>query len=74
MRYPTHYHNLYEQIVQKSKGLIMEPSLAWPDPIFAQGRYRFQYKRPVRKGSGLVHRHPLHIQYPGYILGGITLF
>ena len=25
-------------------------SLAWPDPIFAQGRYRFQYKRPARKG------------------------
>ena len=24
-------------------------SLAWPDPSFAQGRYRFQYKRPARK-------------------------
>ena len=22
-------------------------SLAWPDPIFRAGRYRFQYKRPV---------------------------
>ena len=31
-------------------------NLTWPDPIFAQGRYRFQYKRPTRKGSGLVHR------------------
>ena len=24
-------------------------SLAWPDPIFAQGRYRLQYKRPAQK-------------------------
>ena len=31
-------------------------SLAWPDPIFAQGRHRLQYKRPARKGSGPVHR------------------
>ena len=25
-------------------------SLAWPDPIFAQGVYRLQYKRPREKG------------------------
>ena len=25
-------------------------SLAWPDPIFAQGVYRLQYKRPRKKG------------------------
>ena len=30
-------------------------SLAWPDPLFAQGRYRLQYKRPARIGSGTVH-------------------
>ena len=22
-------------------------SLAWPDPVFEQGRYCFEYKRPV---------------------------
>ena len=31
-------------------------SLSWPDPIFTQGRYRLQYKRPAQKGSGPVHR------------------
>ena len=31
-------------------------SLTWPDPIFAQGRYRLQCKCPARKGSGPVHR------------------
>ena len=25
-------------------------SLAWPDPIFAQGIYHLQYKRPCKKG------------------------
>ena len=29
-------------------------SFAWPDPIFVQGRYRFQYKHPMRKGFGIV--------------------
>ena len=24
-------------------------SLAWPDPIFVQGRYWFQYKCPIHK-------------------------
>ena len=24
-------------------------SLAWPDPIFAQGRYHLQYKRPAKR-------------------------
>ena len=24
--------------------------------VFAQGRYRLQYKRPARKGSGISHR------------------
>ena len=28
-----------------------ETSLAWPDPIFVQGRYHLQYKRPARKRS-----------------------
>ena len=27
----------------------MASSLAWPDPIFVQGHYRFQYKRPAQK-------------------------
>ena len=26
----------------------MQVSLAWPDPIFVQGRYCLQYKRPTR--------------------------
>ena len=30
-------------------------SLAWPDPIFAQGHYRFQYKGQAQKGSGSVY-------------------
>ena len=29
-------------------------SLAWSDPSFAQGRYRFQYKRPARKRGALI--------------------
>ena len=36
-----------------------DASLAWPDPVFAQGRYQFQYKRPARlpvKISGLATR------------------
>ena len=34
-------HPCVVQFLGRSRG-----SLAWPDPIFAQGRYRFQYKRP----------------------------
>ena len=34
--------------------MLCATSLAWPDPIFACRRYRFQYKRPTQKGSGIV--------------------
>ena len=36
--------------------MLYLPSLTSPDPIFAQGHYCFQYKRPAQKESGLVHR------------------
>ena len=33
--------------------ILLHSSLAWPDPILAQGHYRFQYKYPcVKKGLG----------------------
>ena len=31
-------------------GMYHTRSLAWPDPIFAQGVYRLQYKHPHEKG------------------------
>ena len=34
--------------------MMQEYSLAWPDPIFAQGRYRFQYMaRPYFRARAL---------------------
>ena len=36
-----------ERLPKKTK---VTRSLAWPDPIFVQGVYRLQYKRPHEKG------------------------
>ena len=30
---------------------LIKANLVWPDHIFAQGHYRFQYKLPAQKGS-----------------------
>ena len=50
--------------------------------VFAQGRYRLQYKRPARKGSGISHstysfwdqRKPLDVDCFHVILCASTLF
>ena len=36
----------------KTKRTRNVASLTWPDLLFVQGNYRFQYKCPVQKGSG----------------------
>ena len=43
-------HRVIENYPKPQSNVIRRQgdSLAWPDPIFAQGRYRFQYKRPAR--------------------------
>ena len=42
---------LFRAIAESCSGCLRlrSTSLAWPDPIFAPGRYRLQYKSPARK-------------------------